>query len=83
MYKGDRSPTGTLGTGSTADAARWEFDTGELFKGTDHLNNKAPQLSNALNTWIKKNPSASQSDMHAAREMLKDLQKAQQGRLND
>tara|TARA_R110000824_G_scaffold106568_2_gene251787 strand:+ start:2517 stop:4832 length:2316 start_codon:yes stop_codon:yes gene_type:complete len=83
MYKGDRSPTGTLGTGSTADAARWEFETGELFKGTDHLNNKAPQLVNSLTTWIKKNPEASQDDMHAAKEMLKDLRAAQKGVLND
>lgn len=79
MYKGDRSPSGTLGTGSTADAARWELDNGKLFKGTDHLNNKAPQLTNALNTWLNKNKSASPSDVHAAKEMLNDLQKAQKG----
>ena len=83
MYKGDKSLTGVLGTGSTADAARWEYETGELFKGTNHLDNKAPQLINSLNTWIKKNPSASPSDLHAAKEMLKDLKKAWQGELND
>uniref|UniRef100_UPI002EDB78FC hypothetical protein n=1 Tax=Photobacterium sp. 53610 TaxID=3102789 RepID=UPI002EDB78FC len=83
MYKGDRSPTGTLGTGSTADAARHEFETGELFKGTDHLNNKVPQLINALNTWMKKNNNASKSDIHAAKEMIKDLENSKKGNLND
>ncbi|KKD57841.1 hypothetical protein RN22_24245 [Grimontia sp. AD028] len=72
-----------MGTGSTADAARWEFETGELFKGTDHLNNKTPQLINALSSWLKKNPKASKSDLHAAKEMLRDLQTAQQGKLNN
>ncbi|WP_147297189.1 type IV secretion protein Rhs [Chromobacterium vaccinii] len=83
MYKGDRSPTGTLGAGSTADAARWEFETGQKLKGTDHLNNKLPQLENAINNWIEKNKDASVGDVHAAREMLKDLQSAKKGILND
>lgn len=83
MYKGDKSPSGVIGSGSTADAARWEFETGELLKGTVHLNNKLPQLTNALENWLNKNQTVSQGDIHAAKEILNDLKKAQQGKLND
>jgi len=81
IYKGDRHPN-YEGTGSTADAARWEFKNGEMLNGSDHLNNKGPQVVTRLERWLKNNPSSSISDRHAAQEMLKDLRNALQGKPN-
>jgi len=81
IYKGDKTSS-PIGTGSTADAARWENKTGELLNGKDHLNKKIPDYKKALNNWLNKNPNASLSDRSAAVEMLKDLTNASTGKSN-
>ena len=79
LYKGDLR-IDFEGTGSTMDAARWEFKTGELLNGKNHGDNKGKQYINALNKWLVKHPDSSASDKHAAQEMLKDLQNSLKGK---
>ncbi|ASA57862.1 hypothetical protein [Vibrio gazogenes] len=81
VYKGDKFSS-YEGTGSTADAARWEYNSGGMLNGADHLNNKAPQVITRLEKWLKSNSSASLSDKHAAQEMLKDFRNAIDGKNN-
>ena len=81
VYKGDRHSS-YEGTGSTADAARWEYKSEQVLNGSDHLNNKGPQVISRLEKWLKNNPSASVSDRNAAEEMMKDLKHAIKGEKN-
>jgi RHS repeat-associated protein len=74
LYKGalTRNP---IGTGSTADAIRYEALTGLPVQGTFHLD-KGLQYMNALRNWLRANPNASARDKMVANSLLMDLQNA-------
>jgi len=74
LYKG-ASTKKPIGTGSTADAIRWEAKTGQPVGGRFHIG-KGQQYVNALRSWLRKNPNASPSDRSAAQSMLDDLNNA-------
>ncbi|EBG5617116.1 type IV secretion protein Rhs, partial [Salmonella enterica subsp. enterica] len=71
-------PNAKVGSGSTADAVRYELSTGEKVGGRGHIQ-KAEQYSESLQRWLNKNPSASPGDRAAAENVLKDLQRALRG----
>jgi len=64
-----------IGTGSTADAVRYETQTGNPVGGVLHTQ-KAKDYSAASQKWLETNPNASFSDRSAAHNVLKDLQNA-------
>lgn len=68
-----------IGTGSTADAVRYENQTGSAVGGVYH-SQKAQDYSTALQRWLDGNPGASFSDRSAAQNVLKDLQNALKGK---
>ncbi|MDN7430083.1 hemagglutinin repeat-containing protein [Burkholderia sp. AU45388] len=68
-----------IGTGSTADAVRYETETGSPVGGVFHTQ-KAQDYSTALQKWIDSNPNASFSDRSAAQNVLRDLQNALKGK---
>lgn len=68
-----------IGTGSTADAVRYEIETGNAVGGVFHTQ-KAEDYSAALQRWLDSNPSASFSDRSAAQNVLRDLQNALKGK---
>lgn len=68
-----------IGSGSTADAVRYELKTGNLVGGKSHLQ-KAQQYTRALEKWIQKNPNASPQDKKVAQTLLNDLKKAVSGK---
>ncbi|WOE32004.1 MULTISPECIES: hypothetical protein [unclassified Acinetobacter] len=68
-----------IGSGSTADAVRYEMSTGNKVGGKTHTE-KAMGYSDALSKWIKSNPNASSNDKMAAELMLRDLQNALKGK---
>lgn len=68
-----------IGSGSTADAVRYEATTGNQVGGKLHTQ-KAEDYSMALQKWLDANPSASFSDRSAAKNVLRDLQNALQGK---
>ncbi|WP_458646513.1 hemagglutinin repeat-containing protein [Ralstonia flatus] len=68
-----------IGSGSTADAVRYENATGEAVGGVFH-SQKAQDYSIALQRWLEMNPSASFSDRSAAQNVLRDLQNALRGK---
>ena len=68
-----------IGTGSTADAVRYETATGNSVGGVFHTQ-KAQDYSVALQKWLDSNPSASFSDRSAAQNVLRDLQNALKGK---
>ena len=74
LYKGADTKN-LIGTGSTADAIREEALTGKPVGGKFHTD-KGQQYSNALNTWLRKNPNASATDRQAAQSILNDLMDA-------
>ena len=74
LYKGDNSPI-KYGSGSTADAIRYEKITGEKVYGKSHLN-KGSEYLTALKNWLKNNPEATKSDIDAANLILEDLESA-------
>jgi RHS repeat-associated protein len=69
-------PTATIGTGSTADAARSELAAGALQGG--HIE-KAYNYSVALQRWLENNPDAAGQDIHAAQSVLQDMLHALSG----
>ncbi len=71
-------PNAKVGSGSTADAVRYELSTGEKVGGRGHIQ-KAEQYSESLQRWLNKNPSASPGDRAAAENVLRDLQRALRG----
>lgn len=77
LYKGTKTQS-PIGTGSTADAIRFETDTGKMVHGKFH-SMKGRQYINAIETWLRQNPTASASDRAAAAAMLDDLRKALAG----
>ncbi|SFB69505.1 hemagglutinin repeat-containing protein [Collimonas sp. OK412] len=68
-----------IGTGSTADAVRYETETGNSVGGVFHTQ-KAQNYSTALQYWLDSNPNASFSDRSAAQNVLRDLQNALKGK---
>jgi RHS repeat-associated protein len=68
-------PNATIGSGSTADAIRHELATGQPVGGVWH-SQKGGDYIRALEKWIKSNPSAGPSDIHAAKQVLLDLKNA-------
>ncbi|MEI2265674.1 VENN motif pre-toxin domain-containing protein [Erwinia sp. CGal63] len=72
-------PNAKVGSGSTADAVRYELATGEKVGGRGHIE-KANAYSKALQDWLTKNPQASQADRAAAENVLKDLQNSLKGK---
>jgi hypothetical protein len=67
-----------IGSGSTADALRYELKTGNLVGGKSHLQ-KAQQYTRALEKWLEKNPTASPQDRKVAQTLLNDLKNALSG----
>lgn len=68
-----------IGSGSTADAVRYELATGQPVGGVWHTQ-KAQDYSKALSSWVERNPNASFSDRSAATNVLRDLQNALRGK---
>lgn len=68
-----------IGTGSTADAVRYETEAGLPVGGVFHTQ-KAEDYSVALQRWLDLNPNASFSDRSAAQNVLRDLQNALKGK---
>ncbi|AZG15417.1 type IV secretion protein Rhs [Cupriavidus pauculus] len=69
-----------IGTGSTADAVRYEAHTGNPVGGVFHTQ-KAQDYSVALQKWLDSNPNAPFNDRSAAQNVLRDLQNALKGKL--
>ncbi|EON3588022.1 RHS element core protein [Escherichia coli] len=72
-------PNAKVGSGSTADAVRYELATGEKVGGRGHVL-KAQDYTRALQDWLDKNPTASPGDRAAAENVLQDLQNALGGK---
>ncbi|OCG16555.1 hypothetical protein A9G09_02915 [Gilliamella sp. wkB292] len=72
-------PNAKIGSGSTADAVRYEAATGQNVGGKLHLE-KAKNYVKALESWLKRNPTASSADRAAAENVLRDLQNALRGK---
>lgn len=68
-----------IGTGSTADAVRYETQTGSPIGGVFHTQ-KAQDYSIALQKWLDSSPNASFGDRSAAQNVLRDLQNALGGK---
>lgn len=68
-----------IGTGSTADAVRFELATGGSVGGKHHVQ-KAKNYSVSLQRWLNANPNASFSDRSAAEYVLRDMQNALMGK---
>ena len=74
MYR----PNAKIGSGSTADAVRYELKTGENVAGKNHMQ-KAQDSIKALEKWIKNNSNANKSDVDTAQKYIKDLKNALNG----
>ncbi|RPD82977.1 hypothetical protein EGK75_13890, partial [Neisseria weixii] len=68
-----------IGSGSTADAVRYELKNNTKVGGREH-SEKARNYSVALERWLAKNPDASFSDRSTANNILRDLQNALKGK---
>ncbi|TXD55250.1 hypothetical protein FUT88_23125 [Ralstonia sp. TCR112] len=68
-----------IGSGSTADAVRYENATNQNVGGVFHRE-KAENYSRALQRWLDNNPDASFSDRSAAQLVLRDMQNALRGK---
>jgi RHS repeat-associated protein len=78
LYHGTMT-SGHVGTGSTADAVRFELMTGQQVG--EHLHTtKAERYVRALENWLGRTPGASQADRAAASEVLEDLKNALGGK---
>jgi hypothetical protein len=71
LYKGTTNP-GRVGTGTTADAIRYELETGEDVFGRSHIQ-KGEDYLRALENWLKSNPDAPYHDRLVARSLADDL----------
>ena len=67
--------TAKVGSGSTADALRYEKLTGNLVGGKKH-GIKARQELKRVRRWIKNNPNASSLDKSAAEHVMLDFMDA-------
>jgi hypothetical protein len=72
-------PNAKIGSGSTADAVRYETATGQNVGGKLHLE-KAKNYVKALESWLKRNPTAASADRAAAENVMKDLKNAIRGK---
>lgn len=77
LYKGIHSPQ-VIGTGSTADAIRYELRTGLPVGGRFH-SQKGQEYINALNRWMRRNPNADHHDQLVAHSLRDDLTAALAG----
>ncbi|MBL8571971.1 MAG: hypothetical protein JNK84_23090 [Phreatobacter sp.] len=71
---------GRLGSGSTADAIRYERETGRRFireggVSANHLDKARNRIRN-LENWLRQNTNASLSDRSVAQAIIRDLQDA-------
>jgi len=71
LYKGTTNP-GRVGTGTTADAIRYELRTGQQVFGRSHIQ-KGEDYIRGLENWLKANPSAPYSERLIARSLADDL----------
>ena len=71
LYKGTINP-GRIGTGTTADALRYELSTGHRVFGKSHLQ-KARDSLRGLENWLKANPNSPYHDRLVARSLADDL----------
>jgi RHS repeat-associated protein len=72
LYKGTTNP-GRVGTGTTADAVRFELaNPGAQVFGRSHIQ-KAEDYLRGLENWLKANPNAPYSERLIARSMADDL----------
>ncbi len=69
----------TLGSGSTADALRYELKTGEPVGGKWHTQ-KAIESIVYLEKWLIKNPNASFADKQAVTHIIRDIKNALNGK---
>nr|WP_082212066.1 hypothetical protein [Gilliamella apicola] len=72
-------PNAKIGSGSTADAVRYETATGQNVGGKLYLE-KAKNYVKALESWLKRNPTAASADRAAAENVMKDLKNAIRGK---
>ena len=68
-----------IGSGSTADAVRYELSTGQPVSSVWHTQ-KAQDYSIALTKWLRGNPNAPFSDRSAATNVLRGIQNALKGK---
>jgi RHS repeat-associated protein len=69
-------PGAKVGSGSTADAVRFErANPGQKVGGASHIQ-KSKDYVTRIETWLKKNPNASSTDRAAAESVLADLRQA-------
>lgn len=68
-------PNAKVGSGSTADAWRFEKATGQPVGGKVH-NKKVQDSINGLENWLRQNPTAKPGDIAAAENVLRDLKNA-------
>ena len=75
LYRSDAK----IGSGSTADAVRYERKTGNPVAGKYH-EQKAYDALAYLEKWLKNNPAASSGDKSAAENVIRDLKNALAGK---
>ncbi len=68
-------PHASIGSGSTAAAIRHELATGGKVFGRLH-SKKGGDMINALEKWLRSNPTARPGDRAAAENIIKDLRNA-------
>lgn len=68
-------PMASIGSGSTADAIRYELVTNESIKGKSHLRKGRESITH-LQKWLTSNPYARPADRMAAEYLILDLQDA-------
>lgn len=78
LYKGQTNPN-KVGSGTTADAIRYEKKTGQAVHGRDHTQ-KGEEYRRGLENWLKNNPDAPADEVEAAKNVLNDLSDALQGK---
>ncbi len=72
-------PNASIGSGSTADAIRFELSTGKAVGGAFH-GQKAQDGIVALQRWLSKNPTAPSGDRAAAENIIRDMMNALGGK---
>lgn len=71
LYSGTKNPE-RVGTGTTADAVRFEIRTGEQVHGKFHTLKPTQRLT-GLEKWLKANPNAPQHDRLVAQSLADEL----------
>ncbi|MBI2011789.1 hypothetical protein HYS91_03400 [Candidatus Daviesbacteria bacterium] len=78
FYKGVSNPN-RIGSGTTADAIRFENNTGLEVFGSRHIQ-KGEDLIRGINKWLNANPNASEEDIKIAKTIKDDLVNALRGK---